>query len=265
MASWLASSLSATTARAGQRSRAIATTWPRSLPGRSRLTTRTSARRSATSRRADSASTAWVTMRPGRGQHLGQPVAHEVVGVGDDHAQALGGPVILADHVHPSSVARRRRSRYMRRWGTQAANRLACALVAELTHSSIVIAADPADIMDIIADVEAYGEWIPGIDKVDAHGVDDAGRPEEATFTGNLGLIKDTYTVAYDWAETEVSWHLTKGEMLSDLQGTYTCTDLGDGTTTGRVLPGSRARRPRDRDAAATRARRSSSTPRSRA
>ena len=76
------------------------------------------------------------------------------------------------------------------------------------------------------------------------------GGPAEATFTGNLGLIKDTYTVAYDWAETEVSWHLTKGEMLHDLHGTYTCTDLGDGTTAGRVLPGRRARRARDRDAA---------------
>jgi hypothetical protein len=37
--------------------------------------------------------------------------------------------------------------------------------------------------------------------------------------------------VAYDWAATEVSWHLTKGEMLHDLHGTYTCTDLGDGTS----------------------------------
>lgn len=103
--------------------------------------------------------------------------------------------------------------------------------MAELTQSSIVIAADPADIMGIIADVLAYEEWIPGIDSVETHGVDEAGRPEEATFTGNLGLIKDTYTVAYDWAPTEVSWHLTKGEMLNDLHGTYTCTDLGDGTT----------------------------------
>jgi carbon monoxide dehydrogenase subunit G len=92
--------------------------------------------------------------------------------------------------------------------------------VAELTESSIVIAADVAGIMDIIADVEAYGEWIPGIEKVTAEGVDSDGRPAEATFTGNLGLIKDTYSVAYDWADTEVSWHLTKGEMLHDLHGT---------------------------------------------
>lgn len=103
--------------------------------------------------------------------------------------------------------------------------------MAELTQSSIVITADAAEIMDIIADVEAYGEWIPGVDEVTAHGVDEAGRPAEATFTGNLGLIKDTYTVAYDWSATEVSWHLTKGEMLHDLHGNYTCTDLGDGTT----------------------------------
>ena len=94
-------------------------------------------------------------------------MAHEVVGVGDDHAQAVGGPVILAGHVHPL-LARHAAITLQRRWGAQAANRLACALVAELTHSSIVIAADPADIMDIIADVEAYGEWIPGIDKVTA-------------------------------------------------------------------------------------------------
>lgn len=103
--------------------------------------------------------------------------------------------------------------------------------MAESTTSSIVITADSATIMDIIADVEAYGEWIPGIQKVTAHDVDADGRPDSATFTGNLGLIKDTYTVAYDWDLHEVSWHLTEGQMLSDLHGTYTCTDRGERTT----------------------------------
>ena len=103
--------------------------------------------------------------------------------------------------------------------------------VAELTHSSIVIAADAAEIMDIIADVETYPEWIPGLDDAVAHDVDSAGRPGEATFTGNLGMVKDSYSVGYSWADVEVSWHLTKGDMLHDLQGRYTCNDLGDGTT----------------------------------
>lgn len=103
--------------------------------------------------------------------------------------------------------------------------------MAEQTHSSIVITAEPAAIMGVIADVEAYPEWIPGLDTVVTHGADELGRPLEATFHGNLGLVKDSYTVAYDWADTEVSWHLTQGEALRDLHGTYQCTPAADGST----------------------------------
>ena len=70
-----------------------------------------------------------------------------------------------------------------------------------------------------------------GIDKATGLRRRCRGRPAVATFSGNLGLIKDTYSVAYQWAETEVHWHLTKGEMLNALHGEYACTDLGDGTT----------------------------------
>ena len=101
----------------------------------------------------------------------------------------------------------------------------------EQTQSSIVIAAPPGPIMATIADVEAYPEWVSGLDGAQAHAQDGAGRPLSATFHGNLGLVKDSYTVDYDWAETEVSWWLTRGEALKDLHGTYTCTDQGDGTT----------------------------------
>jgi ribosome-associated toxin RatA of RatAB toxin-antitoxin module len=103
--------------------------------------------------------------------------------------------------------------------------------VAEQTHSSIEIAAEPAAIMAVIADVEAYPDWVSGLDTVTAHEVDDSGRPLEATFHGNLGLVKDSYTVAYDWSDSEVSWWLTKGDALRDLHGTYRCTTLAGGTT----------------------------------
>lgn len=85
--------------------------------------------------------------------------------------------------------------------------------------------------MDTIAAVEAYPEWIPGLDSVTAHELDARGRPLSATFHGNLGLVKDTYTVAYDWDESEVSWHLTQGEALRDLHGTYRCTEQEEGGT----------------------------------
>ena len=101
----------------------------------------------------------------------------------------------------------------------------------EQTHSSIIIAAAPGPIMATIADVESYPEWVPGLDHVSADGVDADGRPLAATFHGTLGLTRGSYSVAYDWADSEVSWHRTEGDALKDLHGTYICTDRGDGTT----------------------------------
>lgn len=103
--------------------------------------------------------------------------------------------------------------------------------MAQQTHSSIVIASDPATIMDVIADVETYPDWIGGLDLVTTDEVQDDGRPAQATFHGNFGVTKAVYTVAYDWQESEVSWHLVRSDMLKHLEGTYVCTDLGDGTT----------------------------------
>lgn len=103
--------------------------------------------------------------------------------------------------------------------------------MAEQTHSSIAIEAAPSEILSVIADVRAYPEWIPGLDRVVVNEIDENDRPLSATFHGTMGLIKDSYTVAYDWAETEVSWHLTEGESLRDLHGTYACTPRDDGRT----------------------------------
>jgi ribosome-associated toxin RatA of RatAB toxin-antitoxin module len=103
--------------------------------------------------------------------------------------------------------------------------------VPEQTHSSIVIDAAPAAIMRVIADVEDYPDWIGGVDHVIAHAKDDQDRPLSATFHGSMGLIKDSYTVDYDWQDSEVSWWLTQGEALKDLHGTYRCTERGDGST----------------------------------
>lgn len=103
--------------------------------------------------------------------------------------------------------------------------------VAQQTSSSIVIAAAPEAIMQVIADVEEYPEWTSGLEVATRNGSDEEGRPLEATFSGSLGPVKDSYTVAYDWSQDEVSWWLTKGEALKDLHGTYACVDQGDGTT----------------------------------
>jgi len=106
--------------------------------------------------------------------------------------------------------------------------------MAERTTSHISIAAPPAQIMAVIADLEAYPEWTGSVKSVDILSVydDEAERPAEATFVLDAGAIKDTYTLAYDWDDdTLVSWNLLRGEILTAMTGSYRLSDNGDGTT----------------------------------
>ena len=106
--------------------------------------------------------------------------------------------------------------------------------MADLTESSIVIHASPSAIMDVIADLPAYPEWSDGINEVKVLArYEDDDRPADAHFSLVSGAIKDDYELEYDWeGDTKVSWTLTKGDMLTAMDGVYELTDNGDGTTT---------------------------------
>lgn len=106
--------------------------------------------------------------------------------------------------------------------------------MADQTESSIVINASPAEIMAVIADLPAYPEWSDGIAQVTVLSVyEDDNRPADARFTLDSGAIKDTYELEYDWdADAKVSWTLTKGDMLTAMDGIYELTANGDGSTT---------------------------------
>ena len=106
--------------------------------------------------------------------------------------------------------------------------------MAERTTSRITIAASRAEIMRVIADLEAYPEWTGSVKSVEVLSVydDEAERPAEATFVLDAGAVKDTYTLAYDWVDdSQVSWTLVKGEILTAMTGSYGLNDNGDGTT----------------------------------
>ncbi len=105
--------------------------------------------------------------------------------------------------------------------------------MSEQTTSSITINARPADVMAVIADVEAYPEWTASVKSVEVLTVyEDDGRPGEATFVLDAGAIKDTYTLSYEWdGDAEVRWSLVEASLLRALDGSYTLTDNGDGTT----------------------------------
>ena len=106
--------------------------------------------------------------------------------------------------------------------------------MADQTESSIVINASPAAIMDVIADLPAYPEWSDGIKEVTVLALfEDDNRPADARFNLASGAIKDIYELEYDWdGDAKVSWTLTKGDMLTAMDGVYELAANGDGTTT---------------------------------
>jgi ribosome-associated toxin RatA of RatAB toxin-antitoxin module len=106
--------------------------------------------------------------------------------------------------------------------------------MAEQTEGSIDIEASPAQVMAVIADIEAYPQWTDGLTSVEVLSVyEDDGRPAEARFSLEAGPIQDVYDLEYDWdADQAVSWHLLTGQMLTAMDGTYELTPTGaEGTT----------------------------------
>ncbi|HWC35711.1 MAG TPA: SRPBCC family protein [Mycobacteriales bacterium] len=104
--------------------------------------------------------------------------------------------------------------------------------MADEASSSIVISAEPSEIMAVIADLEAYPDWSTGIKSATVDETAADGRPARATFVIDAGVIKDTYTLAYEWSgDDRVDWKLVGGgTMLKSQVGSYTLKGVNGGT-----------------------------------
>ncbi|HYO38181.1 MAG TPA: SRPBCC family protein [Nocardioidaceae bacterium] len=110
--------------------------------------------------------------------------------------------------------------------------------MAEQTTSSILIAADPASVMAVISDFEAYPVWASGVKQAvplaDGAGgaVGAARRPSRVHFELDASPIKDAYTLHYEWQDDRaVTWTLVEGNMLRAMDGAYELEPRGEGTT----------------------------------
>ena len=106
--------------------------------------------------------------------------------------------------------------------------------MAESTESTITINAAPGDVMDVIADFQAYPEWTGAVKKAEVVKKGTGGRAKEVFFDLDAGAIKDQYTLAYTWkGDTEVRWNLVKADqIMKSMDGAYLLEDNGDDTTT---------------------------------
>lgn len=109
--------------------------------------------------------------------------------------------------------------------------------MADQTESSITIAAPPAEIMDVIADFEAYPEWTGAVKEAEVRSSAEDGRAAEVAFVLDAGAIKDSYVLAYEWdGDERVTWTLVRADVLKSMNGSYALVDNGDGTTTVTYL-----------------------------
>ncbi|GGL22605.1 SRPBCC family protein [Phycicoccus endophyticus] len=107
--------------------------------------------------------------------------------------------------------------------------------MADRTRSFVEIAAAPGEVLDVIADFEAYPQWAEQVKECSVLTEDGDGWADQVEFTLDAGAIKDQYVLEYDWDVTDggtgtVSWHLVRATLLKGLTGSYTLEEAGDGT-----------------------------------
>jgi len=103
--------------------------------------------------------------------------------------------------------------------------------MADQASATIVIDATKAEVMHVIADFAAYPEWSTQIKAVTVDETSADGRPKQVTFTLDAGVIKDEYTLTYEWnGDDRVEWHLVKSRALKSQDGSYTLQE-SDGST----------------------------------
>ena len=107
--------------------------------------------------------------------------------------------------------------------------------MADRTESSIVVDAAPGDVLDVIADFDAYPEWTGAVQEAQVVEEYEDGWASQVRFTLDAGVLKDTYTLAYEWdvdenGEGTVSWSLVEATVLKAMDGSYRLRAAGGGT-----------------------------------
>lgn len=99
-------------------------------------------------------------------------------------------------------------------------------------QESTEIAATPREIMEVIADFEAYPEWVSQMESAKILERDQEGRPAKASFRVDSPLLSANYTLAFTYLGEDrgMAWKYEAGS-LRDLTGSYVLDPLEDGRT----------------------------------
>ncbi|MEX2289776.1 MAG: SRPBCC family protein [Mycobacteriales bacterium] len=103
--------------------------------------------------------------------------------------------------------------------------------MADVASSTITISMPPEQVLEVIADVARYPEWTGQIKSAEVLEAGADGRPRQARFVMDAGVLKDEYVLQYDWTATGVSWELVGRSSVQKSQvGSYSLVPTGEGT-----------------------------------
>jgi ribosome-associated toxin RatA of RatAB toxin-antitoxin module len=104
--------------------------------------------------------------------------------------------------------------------------------VADKTAQTIYIDADPATVMDVIADINSYPDWVAEYKETEVLEIDGDGYPKRARLVLDAAVLKDTMVLEYTWPadHASVRWSLVSSSLLRALDGAYLLRAKGSGT-----------------------------------
>lgn len=104
--------------------------------------------------------------------------------------------------------------------------------MADKTSQTIYIDADPSTVMDVIADIGSYPDWIAEYQETEVLDVDADGYPKSARLVLDASVLKDAMVFAYVWPadRKSVTWSLVSSSLLKALDGAYRLSPKGSGT-----------------------------------
>jgi ribosome-associated toxin RatA of RatAB toxin-antitoxin module len=104
--------------------------------------------------------------------------------------------------------------------------------MADKTAQTIYIDADPATVMDVIADIGSYPDWVKEYRETEVLDTDADGYPKTARLVLDAAVLKDTMVLAYEWPadRRSVTWTLVSSSLLKSLEGAYRLVPKGSGT-----------------------------------
>ena len=104
--------------------------------------------------------------------------------------------------------------------------------MAEHAEGSTEVYATPAEVMAVVADFEAYPDWVGNLEEVEVLARDRRGRGTRVAFRLRTPMGDQAYTLAYRYQPKDagVTWTYVEG-TLDDLAGSYTLEPAADGAT----------------------------------